>query len=362
MHAGVAKAYTPDDIHIGTLMGALGQLDAGVTTLFDWSHNNPTPDHTDRALDALFESGIRAVFGFGTAKPVLDNRDMPVGELLHPEEEVRRLRRGRLADDIARVRLALAIRGPDQSSIEATTHDIRLGEKYGVMVSAHLGGRMPASRKTKDGVRALAKAGLISPAFNAVHCNKLTDDELRILADAGASFTATPEVEMQMGHGFPVVGRVIALGGVPSIGTDVDAAVGPDLLRQVRFALQLQRGLDNARVHAEGNDISMTSLSAKDALGWATTGGAKALGLEREIGTLTVGKYADLIAIRREDFTISPAEDAAAIALFLATPSSIDTVLVAGKTMKRSGRLIFADFERRLTELQRSRQRVLHGL
>ncbi len=107
MHAGVAAAFTPDDIYIGNLMGALGQIDAGVTTLFDWSHNNPTPDHSDRAIDALLESGIRAVFGHGTPKPVLDDRDRPASALLHPEDEVRRFRLGRLSSDDGRVRLRL---------------------------------------------------------------------------------------------------------------------------------------------------------------------------------------------------------------------------------------------------------------
>ncbi len=100
---------------------------------------------------------------------------------------------------------------------------------------------------TADGVRALADRKLLGPDFNAVHCNKLTDDELSILAGAGASFTATPEVEMQMGHGFPVTGRVIAAGRPPSIGTDVEAAVGADLLGQARFALQVQRGWTTRR-------------------------------------------------------------------------------------------------------------------
>src|SRR5690242_9674557 len=69
MHAGIAPSFRPDDIFASTLIGALSQLDAGTTTLVDWCHNNPTPDHTDRDVDALVESGIRAVFMHGSPKP-----------------------------------------------------------------------------------------------------------------------------------------------------------------------------------------------------------------------------------------------------------------------------------------------------
>jgi 5-methylthioadenosine/S-adenosylhomocysteine deaminase len=72
MHAAIAPAFAPGDIYISNLMGALSQLDAGTTTLVDWCHNNPTPAHTDAAIDALEESGIRAVFLHARQSPIRD--------------------------------------------------------------------------------------------------------------------------------------------------------------------------------------------------------------------------------------------------------------------------------------------------
>jgi len=69
MHAGLATLFSPDDIRIATLVGALNQINCGTTTLADWCHNNPTPAHTDAAIDALAESQIRAVFFHGSPKP-----------------------------------------------------------------------------------------------------------------------------------------------------------------------------------------------------------------------------------------------------------------------------------------------------
>jgi cytosine/adenosine deaminase-related metal-dependent hydrolase len=185
MHGGLATAFTPQDIYIANLVGALNQINAGVTTLFDWNHNNPTPEHTDRAIDALEESGIRAVYGHGTPKPKLDAGGVPTSELLHPEQEVKRIRTERIRGDDGLITLALCIRGPDLSSFESTAHDIRLARKYGAFSSAHIGGRMPFNRKTPDGIFRLAEAGLLGPDFNSVHSNKLSDDELGVMIDAG---------------------------------------------------------------------------------------------------------------------------------------------------------------------------------
>ena len=69
MHAGLATLFKPDDIYIASLVGALNQINCGTTTLADWCHNNPTPAHTDRGIDGIAESGIRATFFHGSPKP-----------------------------------------------------------------------------------------------------------------------------------------------------------------------------------------------------------------------------------------------------------------------------------------------------
>lgn len=63
LHTNLAPRFTPQDAYIGTLVGCLNQIDAGTTTLFDWCHNNSTPDHTDASVEALIDAGIRAFFG-----------------------------------------------------------------------------------------------------------------------------------------------------------------------------------------------------------------------------------------------------------------------------------------------------------
>ena len=359
MHAGLATRFTPEDIYLANLVGALNQINGGVTTLFDWCHNNPTPDHTDRAIDALTESGIRALFGHGTPKPQLGKGGVPTQDYLHPEDEVKRLRQGRLASDDALVTMALCIRGPDLSSYEATAHDVRLARKYGLIASCHIGGRMPFNRKTPDGVYRLSQDGLLGPHINAVHANKLADDELRVLAEAGASFTTTPEVEMQMGHGLPITGRVLALGARPTIGIDVESNISGELLWAARFALQVQRGLDNVSVNETGKEVSAVSIPARQALEWITIDGARALNMADRIGSLTPGKQADLIFIRRDDLNLFPSHDPVETVLFQSHSANVDTVLIAGKPVKRAGQLTYPDLAGKKAALAASGKRLL---
>lgn len=360
MHAGLATGFSPEDIYIANLVGALNQINSGVTTLFDWCHNNPTPEHTDRAIDALIESGIRAVFGHGTPKPNLDKGGVPTSELLHPEDEVKRIRSERLANDDGLISLALCIRGTDMASYEATAHDIRLARKYGLIASAHLGARMPAGRKTPDGIFRLADAGLLGPDFNSVHSNKLSDEELRVLVEAGVSFTMAPEVEAQMGHGLPVTGRLRDLGAAPSIGIDVESNIGSEMIWAARFALQLQRGLDNAALNEAGQEVDTISIKARRALEWVTIDGARALRMEDRIGSIKPGKQADIILIDTSDLGLFPSNDPLETVLFQSSSANVDTVMIAGKIVKRGGKLLFSELDRSKQALVESARRLLH--
>jgi len=361
MHAGLATRFTPDDLYLANLVGALNQLNGGTTTLFDWCHNNPTPDHSDRAIDGLLESGIRALFGHGTPKPKLDEHGVPTQEYLHPEDEVKRLRHGRLSRDDARVTMAMCIRGPDLSSYEATVGDLKLARKYGLIASCHIGGRMRSVRKTPDGIFQLAADRLLGPDINLVHGNKLSDDELRAAADAGVSFSVTPEVEMQMGHGLPITGRLLKLATRPTIGIDVESNISGELLWAARFALQLQRGIDNAAAHGQGTELDAVSIPARQALEWVTIDGARALGMEHKIGSLTPGKQADMILIRTGDLNLFPSHNPVETVLFQSASANVDTVLVAGQPVKRNGTLLYSHLVRKKAALLESGRRLLRG-
>lgn len=359
MHRGMAASFSPEDIRLGTLVGALNQLDSGVTTLFDWLHNNPTPDHSDGGLDGLIESGIRALFGHGSPKHAPKAGEPHFSEIPHPRAEVERFRKGRLSADDGLVRLAMCILGPHFSAYDITAADLRLAAEFDLVASMHMDAGF--GRKAPDGITRMRDDRLIDHRLNVVHGSDLSDAEIAILADGGASFSITAEAEMQYGFGYPITGRVITAGGVPSIGSDTEAGISGDMFTAMRITLQMQRAVDHGPRISPDNPVEALTRTTRDALEWATMGGARALGLEDKIGSLTPGKRADVIMVRTGDLNLFPVNDPVQSIVLHACGANVDTVLVDGRVVKRSGQLIFTDLARRKEQLAESGARLIAG-
>ena len=157
VHSNLATRYKPEDNYVANLMGALAQIDAGVTTLVDWCHNITTLEHAERAVDGLVDSGIRAVFAHGTAKPIGLETGTPFTQVPHPRERIEALRKGRLASDDGRVTLAMAILGPDWGAWEVVEHDIRMAREFGLVSSSHT--RRREDCVVPDGYARMAREG-----------------------------------------------------------------------------------------------------------------------------------------------------------------------------------------------------------
>ena len=366
IHAGMAKHYRAEDNYLANLIGALAQVNGGVTTLFDWCHNLRDAEMTDASIDGLEQSGIRAVFGHGTAKPPPAPGEKPHWETPHPRGEIARLRKGRLASDDALVTLAMAILGPDDATYEVTRENLLMAREFGIISSAHTWGRA-GKRHTPDGMWRLAKEGLLGPDHNVSHGNNFEDDELKMILDHGCTISATPLTEMLNNDRVALLGRVTRHGAMPSLGSDVDPYFNASMLAVTRHAFQHQREIDNRTLAAAGAWPSKTphATTTRKALEWATIGGARALRLDKRIGSLAVGKQADIIMVRHDGLTAFPAlpgGDPAHVVVNYAEQADVDTVLVAGKAVKRHGRLLFP--EQRLRELRErlraSRERIMH--
>jgi 5-methylthioadenosine/S-adenosylhomocysteine deaminase len=359
MHAVLAPSFTPDDILISNLAGALNQLDGGVTTIVDWNHNNPTPDHTDAAIEGLANAGIRAAYLHGTPKPDPKPGQKHFSEVPHPRGEIERLTRTRFASTDNLLTLGMAILGPAYSTYEVSRADFELAHEFDLLCSMHVGG---GAMRVPDGFERLIGAGLVRGGTNIVHGNNLSADQLVALVGQGASVTVTPECELQMGFGDPVTGRLRALGAPPSIGSDVESAMGGDMFTNMRMALQYQRALDNQEVLDRTRKApDHVSIAAWEALQWATINGAKMAGLERFTGSLTPGKQADLVLLRTDDLNMMPVIDPVHAIVFQAGISNVDTVLVAGRVVKAGGRLVARDLGQLKARLAAASRRVTQG-
>lgn len=360
MHAGLATVFRPEDIHIATLVGGLNQINCGTTTLVDWCHNNPTPAHTDAAVRGLIESGIRAAFFHGSPKPEPKPGEPHFSEVPHPRREVERLLAGPLADRDGLVTLGLAILGPHYSTLDVAMHDFRLARELNLIASMHQGGG-PA--KTPGGWEKLIEAGLVGTGINIVHGNDLPDDLLDRMVDLGVSFSVTPENEMIQGHGFPITGRLLKRGVQPTIGIDLESVLAGDLLSVARVALSTQRALDNAEQRkANGTIPATTTIPVREALRWITTEGARMLGREHQIGSLTPGKLADLVVINASDLNLHPVHDPVATVVMQTSLANIEAVMIGGTWKKRNGRLLVEGLDAKKELLAQSGRRLVQDI
>lgn len=361
MYADMSTRFTPEDNYLGNLVGALGQIDSGVTTLADYCHNLTSLEMAERSLDGLEESGVRAIFVHGDGVAPKHSRESnPPEQRLHPRQRVDALRKGRLTSDDARVTLGLGILGPDFGTIEASIANYRMALEYGVWISSHYT-RPKSSRVTPDGYWRLAEEGLLAEGQNAVHCNFLEDDEFKLLADHGLTFTATALVELH-GYAAPtIIGRCRAAGITPSIGVDTEILASGGIFREMHACLLFERNNEHrSRRQKDKPPHERMPVSSREALRWATIGGAMAMGLEDRIGSLTPGKKADIVMLRADDLNLSPVHDPIFSIVEQAHPGNVDAVIIDGIFRKRGGKLLFAQdiLDRRRTEIGEAARRI----
>ncbi|WP_394835264.1 amidohydrolase family protein [Pendulispora rubella] len=336
----------PEDVYAGTLLGALSAIDSGITTLLDWSHIQNTPAHADAAIAALTESGLRAIFGHGPAFTELPPGVDPAGRR-HPAD-IRRLRRERFTSDDGLVTLAMAASGPDFSSDAATVDDFGLARELGLRITVHVGGGEPGPENR--GIERMHAARLLGPDITAVHAAGATDEGLRLLADHGVTVSVSPQIELGMsGLAAPTLGRMLAAGLTASLSVDSETAAASDMFTPMRTAFAMHR-----------RDARLPAVSARDVLRWATLEGARATGLDRRTGSLTPGKAADIVLLRATDVNLAPVSSPADAIVLAAHPGNVDTVFVAGRVLKRGGRLV-ADVERARLLVRASHEHVLGG-
>ncbi|MFJ4633149.1 amidohydrolase family protein [Streptomyces sp. NPDC088847] len=328
MHRTVKPHYRPEDVYVGTLLGRLEALHSGVTTMLDWYHVAQTHDHEDAAVAALRDARGRSVFclgaGWGTTDPV--------------DADIRRVRAD-LAGE-GPVTLALGLRGPDDTDMDTVARELKLADELGLRTSLHVD-PSGTSRTVAD----LREHGLLRGTTTFVHANGITDEELRMLADAGASLSVSPDVELKMGFGSPVTGRALAAGVRPTLSVDDVPSAGGDLFSTMRTAFAVQRGLDGG-------------LRSRDLLEFTTIDAARSCGLDARTGSVTPGKDADLILLRTDDLTVFPVTDPAGSIVSAGHPGLVDTVLVAGQVVKRDGELVGVDLPALRARLLASRDRI----
>ena len=340
--------YRPEDVYASNLFGTLECLNAGITTLVDWSHINNTPDHPDAALAALRESGIRAQYAYGSANLSLADYWFD-SKIAIPGDDVRRIRETYFASDTGLLTMALATRGPGFCLEDVVRSEWALARELSIPITVHVAMGRLAGRFAM--VRHLNDLGLLGADTTYVHCCYLSDEEWRMVADSGGTVSIAPQVELQMGHGWPPVVEATGHGLRPGLSIDVVTTVPGDMFTQIRAAFGAARARINAAAWAANETVPDTTPTAAQMLRMATINGAHVAGLEDRTGSLTPGKRADLVLIDARSPNIAPVIDPTTAVTLCADVSNVDTVIVDGTIRKRHGRLL-ADLApaRRLVE------------
>jgi cytosine/adenosine deaminase-related metal-dependent hydrolase len=350
VHSNLATRYKPEDNYLSNLMGALAQIDAGCTTLVDWCHNITSLEMAERAIDGLVDSGIRAVFAHGTAKPIGLETGTPFTHVPHPRDRVEALRKGRFSANDSRVTLAMAILGPDWGAWDVVVHDIRMAREFDLVSSSHT--RRREDCVVPDGYKRMAKEGLLGPDHNLVHGTSYDTADLRTVVDNGASLTSTVLVELHHHIGDTMVAAYREQGGEPSLGIDVELYTTGHMFREMQAGLLFARGKEVRNNALRGNSpLKTIPVTSREALEWATINGAKAFKLDSRIGTLTPGKKADIVMLRGNDVNMAPVWDPVYSIVEIAGAGNVDTVIIDGEFRKKDGKLTFpADVLRKRTQ------------
>jgi len=336
--------YRPDDVVAANRWGALECINAGITTLVDWSHIMNTPAHADAAIQGLQDSGVRSVFAYGFGNTSLQDwwfgPDWTGSLLTNDAADARRIRTQYFSSDDGRVTMALATRGPGFCQPDVVRQDWELAKELGLNITVHVA--MDRFAATKMQIVKLRDMDLLYPNTTYVHASHFTDEEWQLAADSGGNVSFAPQIEIQMGHGW-APGWTATQYGLPiGLSSDVATTAPADQFTQMRSILGSERGRKHLQAWDEdldGNVPSPDLITSRQVLEWATIGGAQVAGIADRTGSLTPGKKADIVIIDGSAVNVAPVIDPVGAVVCAADVSNVKTVLVDGEILKEDFRL-----------------------
>lgn len=318
--------YQPDDVYAATLIGLLGAVEAGITTVVDWADIRPEDSHIDAALQAHEDAGLRSVFVHSPAGWVPGHEDQ--------KASLRRLVARRAAAGGSATSIAFGPGDPDLLDTDRVARDWALARELETRIHTHVG-----SEPRRGGMIAeLAGRGLLGPDVTLVHCSRLQASDLDAIASNGVRVSLAPASEMAVGFGLPPMQDLIDRRIRPGLGVDSEMIAPGDIFAQMRAADSVQ--------HATHFDLKLAGkgglpnlLSTRDVIRFATVDGAAVAGLGGVTGSIEPGKVADIIVLRTDRPNIHPINDPIGAVVWGMDTSNVDWVLGGGRILMREGEM-----------------------
>jgi 5-methylthioadenosine/S-adenosylhomocysteine deaminase len=329
------KIFRPEDVYAGDLLSAIESLDAGVTTTVDWSHGLQTVDHADAAVDALQSVPGRFVLAYGNIQ------QGPWEWAASPDFRSFVSRRFSGSDDMLGFQMAFDVTGdpefPERAAFE-------VARELGVPVSTHAG---VWGATNDDGIRLMHEHGFMTPENIYVHAATLVPDSYHRIAATGGSVSVSTESEQSAGQGYPPTWQLRRHGIPVSLSMDTSVWWSGDLFSAMRGTLGADRAREHLDAHSRDETVTNHALRAEQVVDWATRGGSRALRLDSIIGSLEVGKKADVVLIKNDQSPVMfPILHPYGHVAFQAQRGDVHTVMVNGRVVKHAHRLVGIDLAR----------------
>src|SRR5437868_1011667 len=244
-----APVFRPQDVYINELFAGLSQLDDGVTTVHDVSQIHHTPQHSDAAIQALFDTGRRSAFGyFEGAGPPGSNPP----NYAYPQDAFRIKQKWFSSTD----QLVTMIMGGEVYLGDAVYEQSwRIGRQLGLQVAAHSlspFGIRPILDQLAAGQGGTNHDIKLGPDNLFIHMTGMSDEGWEGVHDAGAQVSIAFPIEMNMRHGMPPILKMQSLGMEPSLSVDVECTLTAAFFTQMRSCLNLQRAIVNQMILDQG--------------------------------------------------------------------------------------------------------------
>ena len=318
--------YTPDDSYQSVRLGVSQALSAGITTTHNWAHNVRSPAHADAEMRAMHDVGIRGRFAYGCALGLSNDTPMDLADLA-------RAKKIWVGKD-GMLTLGICSRNVDGSlggtrgaiNVAMVKKEWGTARDLGLPITLHTSGK--GAIKTLDG------AGLLGSDLILVHPLGLSAEDIAALAKHGVRYSSSPVGEARR-SGQMQIAELLQAGVRLSLSVDHTTTYDCDFFNSMRFLYTINK-------HRMGKKFNITM---RRVVQLATMDGARDLGMDDRIGSLTPGKRADLILIRTTDDNMSPIGDPYDALVQLAQPNNVDTVVVDGRILRRGGKFTALDYD-----------------
>lgn len=319
----------PRDVYNGALLGCVEMIKSGTTCFADMYF------HEDMVAKAVERAGLRAVLAPG----IIEAGDVERGEKMLKEGVEFARKFDGFADGRVRVRLGPHAVYTCSPNLLTKVRDKASELDIGVHIHLAESKEMVKLVKEKYGlteVELLESLGFLKSDVLAAHCIYLSEDEMRLMAKRDVKVSYNPVVNMKIALGVPRIRDLMGFGVTVGIGTDGPASNNDlDMFDDMRVAALLQKVFY----------MDSTVLPARRVLGMATIGGARVLGLEGSVGSLEVGKKADIVLVDFGKAHLTPVHDFYANMVYSARGSDVDTVIVDGRVLMEGGVVMTLDEE-----------------